>query len=417
MLRLMFYLSGLSTHLEHDMTRFVNDCILDMFDYFDDLRDEDDQESSFYVSLFPHRLYIKNPEKCKETVYELKTILVSDYYFDTLTPLQSYVLFKVLDTWEAFYHDSPDIFRFELPKELKDRMLKDFPLEIDGETESSIIIESLESPDYYVDLCFDDLDFLENDLQRLLIQEVAEAPLLASELINFDAMDQHVDLMTDDVAEQYKMLKKGIEKENVIDPEKVITDTILYALNLFHKRVADFSDRGEVELTADLDNMIEGTLAQHYQIYTKREYNMGRALKALGETDLYFCKIEDGRLIDIAILENKDINRFTDQYYQLMGYLNPFFQFGITLSINRKYSLADARDKIISALLAVEGEYAADPEDIKEEAANHIVSTHIVPETGQKMRVHHLILNLADESRINAARKARRQKADASEDL
>lgn len=84
---------------------------------------------------------------------------------------------------------------------------------------------------------------------------------------------------------------------------------------------------------------------------------------------------------------------------------------------NRKYSLTDARDKIISALLAVEGEYAADPEDIKEEAANHIVSTHIVPETGQKMRVHHLILNLADESRTNAARKARRQKVDASENL
>ena len=44
-------------------------------------------------------------------------------------------------------------------------------------------------------------------------------------------------------------------------------------------------------------------------------------------------------LTDYAVLENKYIENFTNQYNQLMGYLNPNFEFGITLSMNREMSL------------------------------------------------------------------------------
>lgn len=40
-----------------------------------------------------------------------------------------------------------------------------------------------------------------------------------------------------------------------------------------------------------------------------------------------------------AVLENKYIEKFTNQYNQLRGYLNPDFKFGITLSMNREMSL------------------------------------------------------------------------------
>ena len=69
-------------------------------------------------------------------------------------------------------------------------------------------------------------------------------------------------------------------------------------------------------------------------------------LKKLGETDLYIYKESDGIITDYAILENKYIENFTEQYNQLMGYLNPYFKFGITLSLNRKMSLKQGFDEI-----------------------------------------------------------------------
>ena len=136
---------------------------------------------------------------------------------------------------------------------------------------------------------------------------------------------------------------------------------------------------------------------------------MRRALKSLGETDLYFYKIENTVLTDIAILENKDIDFFDEQYFQLMGYLNQSFQFGITLSINRKYSLKKARDKLIDSLKAITGDFAITSLMQSNENMNHFVSEHIVPETGKPMKVHHLIINLNDESRITAAKTARKR--------
>ena len=80
---------------------------------------------------------------------------------------------------------------------------------------------------------------------------------------------------------------------------------------------------------------------------------MGRAIKKLGETDLYIYKESDGIITDYVILENKYIENFTEQYNQLMGYLNPYFKFGITLSLNRKMSLKQGFDEIENELKTI----------------------------------------------------------------
>ena len=110
---------------------------------------------------------------------------------------------------------------------------------------------------------------------------------------------------------------------------------------------------------------------------------------------------------NLAILENKEIDRFEDQYYQLMGYLNPNFQFGITVSINRSYTLYDARERIFELLKSLDGEFSPGEIHFFNQHDNALLSKHIVPETGKIMFVYHFIMNLEDESRENAARKAR----------
>lgn len=71
------------------------------------------------------------------------------------------------------------------------------------------------------------------------------------------------------------------------------------------------------------------------------------------------------RITDYAILENKYIENFTEQYNQLMGYLNPYFKFGITLSLNRKMSLSQGFDEIEKELKTIDGDFA--PINIKKD--------------------------------------------------
>ena len=118
------------------------------------------------------------------------------------------------------------------------------------------------------------------------------------------------------------------------------------------------------------------------------------------------------RITDYAILENKYIENFTEQYNQLMGYLNPYFKFGITLSLNRKMSLSQGFDEIEKELKTIDGDFA--PINIRrigESETLMIVSEHIVPETGNKMKVYHLIFQLNGKERKEVAALARKNRA------
>ena len=173
----------------------------------------------------------------------------------------------------------------------------------------------------------------------------------------------------------------------------------------FQKRIPHFERRGEVQITADLHDSVEGILNSKYGLSVAREFTMGRAIKKLGETDLYIYKESDGIITDYAILENKYIENFTEQYNQLMGYLNPYFKFG-------KMSLSQGFDEIEKELKTIEGDFA--PINIRrigESETLMIVSEHIVPETGNKMKVYHLIFQLNDKERKEVAALARKNRA------
>mgnify|MGYP000643370177 FL=1 len=131
---------------------------------------------------------------------------------------------------------------------------------------------------------------------------------------------------------------------------EIIVMELISVIKRFQKRIVHFENRDEVEITADIQDAIAGSLNSKYDLHISREFTMGRAIKKLGETDLYIYAEKDGHVTDYAVLENKYIENFTNQYNQLMGYLNPNFEFGITLSMNREMSLKKGFDEIENKL-------------------------------------------------------------------
>ena len=53
----------------------------------------------------------------------------------------------------------------------------------------------------------------------------------------------------------------------------------------FQKRIVHFENRDEVEITADIQDAIAGSLNIKDGVHTSREGTMGRAMKKLVETD------------------------------------------------------------------------------------------------------------------------------------
>ena len=93
-----------------------------------------------------------------------------------------------------------------------------------------------------------------------------------------------------------------------------------------------------------------------------------------------------------------------------MGYLNPYFEFGITLSMNREMSLKKGFDEIENKLKCIKGSFQpVKIQRIGETDTLMIVSEHIVPETGNRMKVFHLIFQLNDKERKEAAASARKR--------
>ena len=192
-----------------------------------------------------------------------------------------------------------------------------------------------------------------------------------------------------------------------------VIDQMFSVLAEMTEECVNLNQRGEVELTADFQRAIAPVLNQKFDLQTAREYTMGRAKKKIGETDLYFFTYKDGIKQEQYILENKIIDNFTDQYRQLMGYLNPNFSAGITLSINTEKGWEEAYDYISEKLnLMMETGETFAPVSINrfngDKGTRYIETEHVVPETGLTMPVYHLVLQLSDDDRLRAARKARK---------
>ena len=192
-----------------------------------------------------------------------------------------------------------------------------------------------------------------------------------------------------------------------------VIDQMLSALGEMTEECVNLNHRDEVELTADFQRAIAPVLNQKFSLQIAREYTMGRAKKKIGETDLCFFTYKDGIKQEEYILENKIIDNFTDQYGQLMGYLNPNFSAGITLSINTEKGWEEAYDFIDEKLnLMMETGETFAPVSINrfngDKGTRYIQTEHIVPETGSTMPVYHLVLQLSDDDRLRAARKARK---------
>lgn len=380
------------------ITKYVNSNLRDIVRVLIDILETDPEFD--LDGFFPRDYLMRKPQECRNAVNELYEIICSKNIRDFIKPKYEYLLYAILCWWEDCTDDEDDLIINPIDDELKRDLDND-----DGKN----ILKWIQDFEEYYYICFQDHDFLPEQLSSMVALYLRN-PKLLEMFFHHNNLDDYMDLMECDLRERYLEIRSEKNGCFCTSLSENIVMELVSVIKRFQKRIVHFENRDEVEITADIQDAIAGSLNSKYDLHISREFTMGRAIKKLGETDLYIYAEKDGHITDCAVFENKYIENFTKQYNQLMGYLNPNFEFGITLSMNREMSLKNGFDEIENKLKSIKGAFRPIRiQRIGEKDTLMIISEHIVPETGNRMKVFHLIFQLNDRERKAAAVSARKK--------
>lgn len=380
------------------VTKYVNSILREILRVLIDILETDPEFD--LDGFFPRDYLMRKPQECRNAVNELYEIICSKNIRDFIKPKYEYLLYAILCWWEDCTDNEDDLIINPIDDELKRDLDND-----DGKN----ILKWIQDFEEYYYICFQDHDFLPEQLSSMVMLYLRN-PKLLEMFFQHDNLDDYIDLMECDLRDRYLETQSEKNRDLCTSLSENIVIELISVIKRFQKRIVHFENRDEVEITADIQDAIAGSLNNKYGLHISREFTMGRAIKKLGETDLYIYAEKDGHVIDYAVLENKYIENFTNQYNQLMGYLNPNFEFGITLSMNREMSLKKGFDEIENKLNNIKGAFhPIRIQRIGERDTLMIISEHIVPETGNRMKVFHLIFQLNDRERKEVAVLARKR--------
>lgn len=408
------------SNLEYKLTKYVNDNLKIMIEVYIDYLDADDDfnVADKLMEVLPRDYVIRKTDECRRLVDELYEIICSPVVRDFIKPKYEYLLYNIIYRWKELCDDEvmPEYLPIKLDDELKAETYycEDYLSEEDGH---NIVIEILEDFDNYLNICFPDHDFLSESLEEM-VEIYLRSPEIMESFFQDVNLDEYIDLMPVDLRELYcekkyskKLVKDEYSQNN--DTERNVIIELYSALSLLQNHSVEWVCKSEVEISNDIYRMTKRVLKSLFNLEIEREAQIGRAKVNIGETDfaIYF---NDRHYKNIAIIENKYIERFLDEYGQLLGYLNQSFKFGVTISINVGKTIGKAVDFIIEKLKSINDEdfkiVKIDRNPFGNEYNYIIKSEHTLPEDDTRtMSIYHLILNANDTARKRIAGESRKR--------
>lgn len=94
-----------------------------------------------------------------------------------------------------------------------------------------------------------------------------------------DNLDDYIDLMECDLRDRYLETQSEKNRSLCNSLSENIVMELMTVIKRFQKRIVHFENRDEVEITADIQDAIAGSLNSKYDLHISREFTMGRAIK------------------------------------------------------------------------------------------------------------------------------------------
>lgn len=380
------------------MLQETNRCINEMLEFELSSIETDGEQEEFLDLYFPQYLCRENPKKCLNILLELKE-WTQDLYYHKLTPLHEYALFKI---FKAYFEMAEECEKNreegeENPFRFKFSHVKNCTKE-DWDS-----LKILNYPDFYKVELFQDWDFL--SVEEIASRRQRGEPLDKMMGVN---LSEYLELMPQDIRNEISEILETEEKIYARnEDEKIIINQIKNAILIKERNPERLLKISEDELSDDIKDLSKPLLEQN-GIIIEREARGGFAKNSVGENDFFLQKIENGKLIQLAIGENKLWNNFEKQIKQLIGYMNENIKFGFTIVFNKTEPLKIVRYKQIKIFEKLFKENETEIIEVGIDEDDNLISIHKNPENDEIYKIYHLIVNAYHPERKELAKQARK---------
>ena len=179
------------TDLGMQITKYVNRNLKDIIRVLIDVLETDPE---FELDGFLPRDYLeRKPQECKNAVYELYELICSANIRDYMKPKYEYLLYAILGWWEDCADSEEDLIINLVDDKLR--------YALDNEKGRTILKRITDYEEYYY-FCFEDHDFLPSQLSNMVMMYLRN-PKLVETFLQYDNLDDYLDLMECDLRERY----------------------------------------------------------------------------------------------------------------------------------------------------------------------------------------------------------------------
>ncbi len=279
--------------LDYRISEFVNDVLSEIVQvviefHIDQKTLSDDIKTSLLECISPSVMMRESPKKCEDTLFELRELINSPAPRFEIKPRYRYFLFQCLE----WYCDAPegedDFLIHAVPEPLRSEVLDIY---------DEITIECMEDVSGYREYCFDDWDFLPDNLSEMVGLYLNKSPY-AEAMISVEELDEFIELMDADQRGAYVQWRKERTTTENCDKNGRYEETLFHNMTkalLSIQRNRYYYGAEENELNDALKNC----LAMVYDVCDQTRQGTSETGNSSGEVDLLLCK----DALPIAIIE------------------------------------------------------------------------------------------------------------------
>ena len=270
--------------LDYKISEFVNSVLSEIVQFAVELHLEqkyylDNIKSSLLEIISPTVMMRESPKKCEDTLFELRELINSPAPRFTIKPRYRFVLFQCIELYCDSLEGEEEFMVHTVPEPLRSEVLDVY----DEDT-----VSFMEDVLGYREYCFDDHDFLPDNLSEIVGLFLNNSPF-AAVVITLEELDEFIELMDTDQREAYLQWRKcsflrenhGKNNRNEAPLFRDLTKALLAIQrnNLFY---------GAEENT--LNDALKGYLGMVYDVHDQTRQGVSETGSSSGEIDLLICK-------------------------------------------------------------------------------------------------------------------------------
>lgn len=278
--------------LDYRISEFVNDVLSEIIQvaielHIDQKALSGDIKTSLLESISPSVMMRESPKRCEDVLFELRELIRSPAPRFGIKPRYRYFLFQCIDLFCELLEKEESLIR-TVPEPLRSEILDVY---------DEVTVSCMEDISDYLEYCFDDWDFLPENLSEMVGLYLNNSPY-AEVMISVEELDEFIEIMDLDQREAYLQWREkentGENKDKKDEDERSLLYNVTKALLSVQRNRYFYGAEENV-----LNDALKGYLGMVYNVCDQTRQGVSETGNSSGEVDLLICK---GSL-PVAIIE------------------------------------------------------------------------------------------------------------------